>query len=62
MMDHLLKERCTRFIMTFKTPIARFASMVGLSYSGFYQWRRGDLELAASTKQRIDDYLSQFGY
>ena len=61
-MDHLLKERCNRFISTFKTPIAQFARMVGLSYSGYYQWYRGDLVLSESTKHRIDSYLNRFGF
>lgn len=62
MTDNQLKQRCEKFLSTFKTPKSKFCQMIDLSCSAFYQWQRGELVLTQSTEKRISDFLQNFGF
>lgn len=57
-----LKERCSNFLATFRTPTTQFCRMIGISCSAYYQWRRCDIELSDVTKKHISDYLEKYDF
>lgn len=57
-----LIERCQNMITEFDIPITKFCKKILISQSTFYAWRNGQLKLSTHTLQRIDDYLSKYGF
>ena len=61
-MSNNLRERCITFLKTLQTPVTKFCRKVDLAPSSYYQWQRGFFELSAVTQQRIDSFLSKYGF
>lgn len=57
-----LSERCIKFIDTLGVPITKFCQRIQLSRTAFFEWRKGNLKLSDSTLDRIEKYISQFGF
>ena len=57
-----LKSRCVRFLSELEIPVTRFRGKISLSKSGYYGWISGRLNLAETTLQRIDEYLTKYSF
>lgn len=57
-----LSERCIKFIDTLGVPITKFCQRIQLSRTAFFEWRKGNLKLSDTTLERIEKYISQFGF
>lgn len=57
-----LITRCQRFLEELAVPATVFCKKVELSTSSFYRWRNGELNLSDATLERIDGYLSKYGF
>ena len=57
-----LLKRCENFLTELSVPVTAFSAKVGLSPQALYSWRRGKLILSKASLQRIDDYLSKYGF
>lgn len=57
-----LVERCNRFIEELDVPVTKFCNHILLSRSCFYHWKKGELRLAQTTLDRIDAYLTRYGF
>lgn len=57
-----LKSRCKEFISEIGVPTTRFCKNISISVTSYNTWQRDELELAESTLQRIDDYLTQYNF
>ncbi len=57
-----LKSRCDRFLFELGIPVTRFCGKISLSKSGYYGWKSGQLKLAETTLQRIDEYLKKYNF
>jgi len=60
-MDNI-KERTLTFMSEVGVPTSAFAKNVGLSASTLYKWKIGLVKISSSALNRIDEYLSKFGY
>lgn len=54
--------RCQRFLEELGIPVTVFCKKVELSTPSFYKWRNGELNLSDATLERIDGYLSKYGF
>lgn len=57
-----LITRCQRFLEELGIPVTVFCKKVALSTPSFYKWRNGELNLSDATLERIDSYLSKYGF
>ena len=57
-----LITRCQRFLEELGIPVTVFCKKAGLSTPSFYKWRNGELNLSDATLERIDGYLSKYGF
>lgn len=57
-----LITRCQRFLEDLAVPTTVFCKKIELSTSSFYRWRNGELNLSDATLERIDGYLSKYGF
>lgn len=57
-----LKTRCINLLSALDLPKTRFCRNIGISTQAFNAWLRGDLHLADSTINRIDEYLKKFNF
>lgn len=55
-----LKTRCINLLSALGLPKTRFCRNIKISTQAFNAWLRGDLNLADSTKSRIDNFLKIF--
>lgn len=56
----ILKNRVITFLESLGLPKSRFAANVGISISALKKWLNGDLELAESSLNRIDEFLTKY--
>lgn len=57
-----LINRCIRFLETLGIPTTVFCRNVKISPTAFYNWKNGNLTLADSTLERIDNYLKTYNF
>ena len=57
-----LSDRCLKFVKTLGVPMTQFCQRIKLSRSAFYRWIDGSLKLSDTTLDRIEKYISQFGF
>lgn len=57
-----LAERCFKFIETVGVPITKFCRNINLSRTCLYDWKNGKIKLSDKTLERIESYISQFGF
>lgn len=57
-----LSDRCLKFVKTLGIPMTQFCQRIKLSRSAFYRWIDGSLKLSDTTLDRIEKYISQFGF
>lgn len=57
-----LKERSKKFIEEFEMPITVFCKHVGFSTRSWYFWIKDQLSFASATLDKIDNYLSKYGF
>lgn len=57
-----LKTRAHNFILEIGIPMTKFAQRVNLCRQSIYRWLQGDLNLSADSLNRIDTYLTKYGF
>lgn len=57
-----LKERCKKMIDELSISVTGFCRKINISASAYYAWRRGAIELSTTTLNRIDNYLTKYGF
>lgn len=57
-----LAERCKRFISELGIPVTKFCLNIKLSRTSLYEWMSGKINLSQSTLDRIEKYLSKYGF
>ena len=57
-----LIDRCQHFLDELGFPATVLSRKIGISSQALYEWRRGNLNLADSTLQRIDEYLKKYNF
>lgn len=57
-----LIDRCEIFMDALGVPTTSFCKRINLSPSGFYRWKSGSVKLSDVTLERIDRYLTQYGF
>lgn len=57
-----LKERCAQMLRELGTPVTVFCRKVNISRSAYYAWQLDTLDLSNSTLERIDNYLTKYGF
>ena len=57
-----LKERCKRMLDELSISVTGFCRKINISASAYYAWCRGTLELSTTTLDRINDYLTKYGF
>lgn len=57
-----LYDRCECFLMTLGVPVTQFCKRIQLSRTCLYDWRDGKLRLSQATLDRIEGYISRFGF
>lgn len=57
-----LSERLQRFLNELGVPVTTVCRKINLSTRALYYWRDGKLNLSKSTLQRLDEYLSRYGF
>lgn len=57
-----LYDRCDSFLKTLGVPVTQFCKRIQLSRTCLYDWRDGKLKLSQATLNRIEDYISSFGF
>lgn len=58
----MLKDRVKAFVQELDMPITGFCRKVEISTATYYKWVQGKLNLSKSTEQRIDEYLTRYGF
>ena len=57
-----LVERLQRFLHEVEVPVTVVCRKINLSTRALYYWKNGKLNLSEPVKQRLNGYLSQYGY
>lgn len=57
-----LQLRTKLFLQTLGLPMTVFAAHVKLSRQAVYRWLSDDLILSIDTTNRIDEFISKFGF
>ncbi len=57
-----LQERVNNFLSELGVPLTVFSKKVNLSASAIRSWQKGTLNLSDSALERIDEYLSKYGF
>lgn len=57
-----LIERCQKMLDELGIPITSFCRKVGISASYFYACKKGTLNFSKEVDERINDYLTKYGF
>lgn len=57
-----LIERLQKFLHEVGVPVTVVCHKINLSTRALYYWKNGQLNLSETVMQRLDGYLSQYGY
>lgn len=57
-----LEQRCKNFLRELGVPVSQFCVRIKLSTSFLYAWLRGDRKISQASADRIDQYLSKYGF
>lgn len=55
-------ERIEKFRSELGIPVTAFAKNIGIATNTYYKWVHGYFSLSTSKLERIDDYLSRYGF
>lgn len=55
-------KRIGKFRSELGIPVTAFAKNVGISANTYYKWIHGYFSLSTSKLERIDNYLSRYGF
>jgi len=58
----MLKTRCKRFIEELGISKTKFCQKIGCSTITYYKWQKGELEISQRLQDKINDYLSKYGF
>ena len=58
----MLKTRCKRFIDELGINKTKFCQKIGFSTMTYYKWQKGELEISQRLQDKINDYLSKYGF
>jgi len=61
-MENQIIERIKKFRAELGIPVTAFARNVNISANSYHRWMSGCLSLSPSTLERIDTYLSRYGF
>ncbi len=57
-----LEKRCQRFVTELGIPTTQFCKRIDLSRTALYAWYNGNLRLSPDTLDRIEKYISKYGF
>lgn len=57
-----IKTRTQKFLIELELPVTTFGRHVNLSRSAIYAWLHDQLNLGADAIQRIDDFITKYGF
>lgn len=57
-----LAQRCKNFMRELGVPTTKFCANIKLSRTSLYDWMNGKINLSASALNRIEEYLSRYGF
>lgn len=57
-----LAERCKNFLNELGVPTTKFCKNIRLSRTSLYDWMNGKINLSVPTLDRIEKYLSKYGF
>lgn len=57
-----LRSRAQKFLIEIGLPVSQFARAIGFERSAYYKWIKQDFNFGADKVNKIDAYLSKYGF
>lgn len=58
----MLKKRSRQFVEIMGVQVTRFAANVGIGRSTLYMWWNDQIVISDTLMQKIEDYLTKYGF